>query len=264
MSWLDDIVDFGSSVLDYGSQALNWLGGSGIGSSLAKTAILGYGLNQVTKSINQDNATKNTTSQPDPGVRLTLDASTDNKIPVVYGTAFVGGILTDAQLGNSNQTMFYVLTLCERTGVKMSDSVQSEISFEEIYLNDEKIVFESDGITVNSSVDRTGASNSAFNGLIKIYCYNNGGSNPVSPAGYSATLSNAHSIMPNWTLYNQMTNLVFAIIRVDYNKEKNVTGLGKLQFKLKNTMTLPGDCLYDMLTNTVYGAAIDPTEVFSS
>ena len=137
MSWLDDIVD-------YGSTALNWLGGNSIVGSLAKTALLGYGLNQVTKSINQDNATKNTTSQPDPGVRLQVDPDPQHKIPVVYGQAFLGGIVTDAVLTNSNQTMFYCLTLCERTGVKLSDSVQSVITFKDVYLNDESVQFKSD------------------------------------------------------------------------------------------------------------------------
>jgi hypothetical protein len=258
MSWLDDIVDFGST-------ALNWLGGNSIAGNLAKTAILGYGLNQVTKSINQDNATKNTTSQPDPGVRLQVDPDPQHKIPVVYGQAFLGGIVTDAVLTNSNQTMFYCLTICERTGVKLSDSVQSVVTFKDIYLNDERVQFKSDGITVDFTVDRTGTQNDFPRDLVKIYLYNNGSTGAVVPEAYSnGSLSNAFAIMPNWTSNHTMNDLVFAIVRVDYNKEKNVTQLPKLEFQVSNTMTLPGDCIYDTLTNTRYGAAIDATEVFSS
>jgi hypothetical protein len=54
-----------------------------------------------------------------------------------------------------------------------------------------------------------------------------------------------------------MSNLVFVIVRVDYNKDKNITGLGDLTFEIKNSMKLPGDCLYDYMTNTRYGAGID-------
>ena len=258
MSWLDDIVDFGST-------ALNWLGANPIVGSLAKTAILGYGLNKVTSSINQDNAAKNKTSEPDPGVRLQVDPDPQHKIPVVYGNAFLGGIVTDAAITNSNQTMFFCVTICERTGVKLSDTVQSVITFKDIYINDERVVFKSDGITVDSTVDRTGTVNDSPRDLIKIYCYNNGSTGAVVPAAYSnASLSNAYAIMTNWTSNHTMNNLVFAIVRIDYNKEKNVTGLPKIEFQLSNTMTLPGDCLYDMLTNGLYGADIDPTEVYTS
>jgi hypothetical protein len=258
MSWLDDIVDFGST-------ALNWLGSSPVVSSLAKTAILGYGLNKVTSSINQDNATKNTTSQPDPGVRLQVDPDPQHKIPIVYGTAFLGGIVTDAVLTNSNQTMVYCLTICERTGVKLSDSAQSVISFKDIYLNDERVIFKADGITVDSTVDRTGTVNDFPRDLIKIYCYNNGSTGPTTPIYNTGTnANNAYAVMTNWTANHTMDNLVFAIVRVDYSKEKNITQLPKLDFQISNTMTLPGDCIYDMLTNTRYGAAIDATEVFSS
>lgn len=259
MSWLDDIVDFGST-------ALNWLGGNSIAGNLAKTAILGYGLNQVTKSINQDNATKNKTSQPDPGVRLQVDPDPQHKIPVVYGQAFLGGIVTDAVLTNSNQTMFYCLTICERTGLlNLGAGAQSVISFKDIYLNDERVIFKSDGITVDYTVDRTGTVNDFPRDLVKIYCYNNGSTGPTTPIyNTGSNSSNAYAVMPNWTANHTMDNLVFAIVRVDYNKEKNVTQLPKLEFQVSNTMTLPGDCIYDTLTNTRYGAAIDPTEVFTS
>ena len=73
----------------------------------------------------------------------------------------------------------------------------------------------------------------------------------------------AWSIMPGWTSAHTMNDLVFAIVKVEYNKEKNVTKLGKLDFKIRNSMTEPGDCLYDYMTNTRYGAGIDPQEINS-
>jgi hypothetical protein len=59
-----------------------------------------------------------------------------------------------------------------------------------------------------------------------------------------------------------MTNLCFALIRIDYNREKNVTGLGDIKFVIENSMTKPGDCLYDYMTNTRYGAGISAEEIY--
>jgi hypothetical protein len=36
-----------------------------------------------------------------------------------------------------------------------------------------------------------------------------------------------------------------------------------MRFKIQNSMTLPGDCIYDYMTNTRYGAGIDPAEINS-
>jgi hypothetical protein len=53
-----------------------------------------------------------------------------------------------------------------------------------------------------------------------------------------------------------MSDLVFAIVKVDYNRDKNVTSIGDYQFKITNSMKLGGDCLFDYATNTRYGAGI--------
>jgi hypothetical protein len=85
----------------------------------------------------------------------------------------------------------------------------------------------------------------------------------VVPRGYSnGSLLAAYALMPNWGTDHTMNDLVFALVRVDYNKEKNVTGLGTIDFKMKNTMTQSGDVLYDYMTNTRYGAGIDPAEIY--
>jgi hypothetical protein len=61
-----------------------------------------------------------------------------------------------------------------------------------------------------------------------------------------------------------MNNLAFAIVRIDYDKEKDVTSLGEFKFRINNTMYQAGDCLYDYMTNTRYGAGIDSGEIYSS
>lgn len=258
-SWLDTIID-------YGSQAVDWFTGSSVTASLARTAVTGYALNRVTASINKDNeAARASETTPDTGTRIRLDPDTENKIPVVYGQAHVQGIVTDAYLTEDNKTMFFVITLSEKTGLtNLGTGAASVINFNAVYWNDQKINFRSDGITASSTVDRQGNPNSNIDGLVKVYCFNNGSNGPVSPVGYNyGGLQAAYNIMPGWTANHTMSDLVFAIVRVDYNKEKSITSLGNLRFYLNNSMTQAGDCIYDMMTNARYGAGIQPSEINS-
>jgi len=259
MSFLDKVLDVGSSVWSAFT-------GPGTGAAIARATALGYLLKEITESINKDNQKPDTaTSQtPDYGVRLQVDPNTDSSIPVVYGQAFVGGYITDARLTNENQTMWYCLTLCEKTGTLLSTDEDSVISFEELYWNETKINFQSDGITAASLSDEDGNSSDDINGLVKIYCFNNGSSSPVTPTGFSdAGLSNAFALFPEWTPNHTMSNLVFILCRVDYSAEKDITGIGDIKVKLKNTMSQPGDVLYDYMTNSRYGAGIEAEEIFS-
>lgn len=259
MSWIDDVVSFGS-------KAIKTVASSDIGSSLARTAVLGLLLNQMNKSVNKQNSLPDAanSTQPDRFVREQLSPDSKHSIPVVYGSAFTKGIITDAYMTADNQTMWYCITICEKTGTLLSTSADSVITFDEIWWNQQKLAFNSDGITVSSATDADGNVNSNVSGLIEVYCYNNGGSGPVVPTGYTnGGLYAANAIFPSWNSYHQMSDLVFCIVKITYNKEKDITGLGELEFKLSNTMTLPGDVLYDYMTNTRYGAGIDETEIYS-
>ena len=180
MSWIDDVVSFGSKIYKSVSS-------SEIGSSLAKTAILGVLLNQVNKSINKENSPPQAsrTNQPDRFVREQMSPDSTHAIPVVYGTAFTKGIITDAYLAPDNLTMWYCITIAEKTGTLLSTSADSVISFNEIWWNDQKLSFQSDGITVAAGTDVNGNVNSNIAGLIEIYCYNDGSQSPTIPFGYT-------------------------------------------------------------------------------
>jgi len=258
MSFLDDIADVGSS-------AWSMLTGPGVAAGVARAAALGYLLKQVTESINKENSKPSTaeTTRPDTGVREQVNPNVNQSIPVVYGQAYLGGIISDAEITNANQTMFYALTICEKTGT-LIDGTASSISFEDIYWDGNRITFQSDGITVASLTDEDGVVNNEVNGLIKIYCFSGDSDTPVVPTGYTNTsLQAAYNVMPNWTASHQMNDLIFAIVRIDYNKDKDTTGLGDITFKMKNTMTEPGDCLWDYMRNTRYGAGITDEEIYS-
>lgn len=261
MSFLDDILDVGKGVWDM-------LTGPGVGAGIARATALSYLLKEVTDSTKKENtvpeqARPEAATTPDYGVREQVDPNTEHSIPVVYGTAFLGGVVTDAVLTNSNQTMWYCLAICEKTG-NLIDGTPSALTFENIYWNQNKVIFQSDGVTVSSFQDEDGIISTKPNGLIKIYCFNNGSTGPIVPTGYAnGSLQNAYNIFPNWTVNHTMENLVFALIRVDYNKEKEVTGLGNIEFKMKNSMSQPGDVINDYLTNTRYGAGIAVEEIYS-
>jgi hypothetical protein len=259
MSWLDDLSSLGSSI--FKSQA-----SQNIALNVAKTAALGLILNQVSKSVNKDNSkpTVANTSQPDRFVREQLSPDTNHSVPVIYGTAFTKGIITDAVLSDDNKTMWYCITICEKTGTLLSTSAASSFTFNKVYLNSGEVTFQSDGITVQSITSADGILDNQMNGFIKIYCFNNGSNSPVVPEGYTnGSMLFARDLMPNWTANHAMTDLVFALVRVEYNKERNVTSLGEIEFKLTNTMTLPGDCVNDYMRNTRYGAGIPDAEIYS-
>jgi hypothetical protein len=270
MGWFDDIVDtVGSVVSGVGS----FMRENPIVGSLLSTVVTGFALNKITDSISSDSATNSGsggnggTSAPQPkatdfGVPIQVPANQDNKIPVFYGTAVVGGIVTEAVMSNNRQTMTYVITICEKTGaVNLGAGAASVISFQKIYWNDMEVVFQSDGITVSQLVNSVGDVDPGPNGIVKIWCYNNGSSNSTSPVGYSAISTVAYDHVPNWDGTFSMDQLVFIVIQITYNKEKNVTGLPTMKFLLSNTLKQPGDVMYDYMTNTRYGAGIAPGDI---
>ena len=262
MSWLDDIVDFGSSVV---SGVGSFFGSNSLGSNVLKSVLTGVALNKVTNSINKSNdSVKDAKTAPvDPGVRIQTKASTEQKIPVLYGTATFGGSLIDARMTSNNKIMYYCYALCENTGTMLSTGGASSISFNTVYWNDQRIVFKADAITADYMVDRNGTIDKSINDLVKVYLYRSGSgsSSQAFTTGTSGTQANAYSIVPGWDSTWTLDNLAFMVVRVEYNKEKGITGIANMTVNMANSMTMPGDVLYDMMTNTRYGAGIAPADI---
>lgn len=229
-----------------------------IGSTLARTALLGLALNKMNKSIQKANEAANQ-RQPE---RIQLNPNTENPIPVVYGNAYVKGAVTDAYLSNDKLTMWFCLTICEVTGNLLSTSSPSVISFNEAYMDGLRLSFKSDGYTVDKIYDESGNSSDKWSGLIEIYPFNNGSANPTSFTTQSTgNTTAATSLFPDWTATDAMSNLVFVLVKIKYNADKDLRRLGEMQFKISNTMKKPGDCLFDYATNTRYGAGIPAAEI---
>lgn len=257
-SFIDDIINVGSSVWD-------WATGNSTSAGMARAAALGYMLREVQKSINKDNAKAGSESAPgvvDRGVREQVDPNTENVVPVVYGRAWVRPRVVDAVLTNNNKTMWYAMAICEQTGIIMETGAQSVIQIVEIQVNEQTLVFEVDGVTVSGAYDQNGAAVDTLRGSMRVYAFAGGSDKPVRINGNgSIPLVPAWNLMPGWTSSHKMSNLVFILIRLDYNAEKQVTGLGQVKVRVNNTMSKPGDVIYDYMTNPIYGAGLNAADI---
>lgn len=252
MSFIDNINTLGSD-------NAGWLGSGSIGSAMATTAIAGLALSQISQSVNASN-----TTNPNDKNTIQVTPDTTNRIPVIYGTAFTGGVLVDAQISSDNLTMWYVYAISEKTGAKLSDGQQSTFTFKEFYYNNQRLILDNDGITALYSVDSNSVVDYSVAGLVKVYCYNGNSTTPVVPQLYSNnSLQPAYSIVANWTSTDAMNDLIFAVVEIHYSKEKNITSQPTMLFHVSNSMTLPGDCILDYATNTRYGAGISSGEIYS-
>lgn len=233
-----------------------FLTGGGIGSTLAKTALLGYALNRMQRSMNKRND-----AVRDQGSRVQLAPDTETSIPVVYGDAFVSGKVVDATLSDGNGVLWVCLVICEKTG-NLINGNPSVITIQEVYWDGLKLEFQGDGTTVNKAFDEDGNSVD-WNGLIRVFPFSGNSNSPVNlvtPFGTGNTQP-AYNLFPNWTANHMMNDLVFALVRITYNSEKRLTTLGNMQFKVSNTMRKPGDVLNDYMQNTRYGAGIPAAEI---
>jgi hypothetical protein len=247
-----------SGLLNIGKSVSNFFKGNSLGATLAKTAASALALRAVTSSINRQNKPN---ERPDPGVRLQLNPNVDNRIPVVYGKTIFGGDLIDAYMSTNKKTMWFVLVLSEMTGTKINGE-PSVIRFRRIFLDGLELKLKSDGITADRLQDSEGNTDDSIDGLIKIYCYSGNSSKPVVPVGFTnASLQDARNVIPNWDSTKAMNELVFAIVEITYNKEKRITNLGEFRFELENTIALPGDVLFDYMTNPRYGAGIPAGDI---
>jgi hypothetical protein len=241
----------------------------------AVTALISYALNRTISRNQQQTGL-------DAGSRQMLSPATNHKIPVLYGSAFMGGAITDAVLlnnGTNYNVMWTCLTISETTGKLFSTSADSAYTFNKCFRNTDQVIFKSDGITVNNTTDSDGNTDDSMSGLIKIYMYAGSGASAdqLAPAAASCvgntapTLSAVNAwdtgMFPNWvapvgTVPNdRMSDLVFALVRVEYNRDKNVTSIGDYQFNVSNSMTDGGDVIFDYMTNTRYGAGVRLAEI---
>jgi len=201
-------------------------------------------------------------NQPNPGSRQQLPPAGDNKLPVVYGKAYVGGIVTDMSITADNQDIYWVISLSEVTNTETGGSPDT-ITFGNIYWGGKKVNFNANGYSVDSLEDESTAEVQNIAGYMDIYLYRNGSSNPTN-SGFSAiTIMQSAGLIYTWDSTKLMSNCAFAIIHLKYNADRALTSLQSTRFELTNARKSPGDCFLDYFTSTRYGAAI-PTSLIDT
>ena len=196
-----------------------------------------------------DNASLNSIN---PGNPQQQPPASDNKLPVVYGTGWVGGAVVDLSITTNNQVMYYVLALSECT------QSPDTITFGDIFFGGKLCVFDpTDQYKVTGLTDQsTGLTDTTVNGYLSIYLYSNGSSSPANSSSTAIAVMQDSALVYQWDANKLMTNCAFAIVKITYNQNASLTGLQPTKFQLTNSRNSPGDCFLDYLTSTTYGAAI--------
>lgn len=206
--------------------------------------------------------TNDAQNNPNPGSRLQVAPAGDNKVPVVYGSAYVGGIITDLSITQDNQKLFYVLTLAECTNTEQGGTPDT-YTFGDVYWGGKKVVFDgTDQYKVASLYDEsTGLYDTSVAGKLEFYLYSNGSNSPVNSSLSAINVMSSSGLVYTWDGNKLMSNAAFAIIKITYSQKANLTGIQQTKFQITNSRTKPGDCFYDYLTSARYGAAISESNI---
>jgi hypothetical protein len=203
--------------------------------------------------------------------QITLMPDPLNKIPVLYGRGITKGILFDATTTNQGRVLWLAYALCQATGPKLNGT-PSETNLLRVFANGYQIQFDADGRTAVRLIGPRNTFDNSVAGLIRVHYFKRGSAQPALPFGYGAgafpgfpgstdPLLDARQLMPTFLGQDIGKDLVFAIVQITYNEFSGLTEIPEFSFDLQNTMDDPGDCIYDYLTNRVYGAGVPPEEI---
>jgi hypothetical protein len=208
-------------------------------------------------------ANKKGAGAQDVGSRFSLGPATNNKLPVSYGSAFLGTVMTDAKITTDQKTMYYVYSVCEATSGTMS--------FGKIFWNGKEVTLGAGDYGANNKVvslttnATTPQVDDTINGYAWIYQFSNGSSSGINTGGTSAITILQDAGIPvgdRWTSTDLMSDTCFIIVKVIYNQDvQDVRTDPKLSVQVTNTLTKPGEVLYDYMTDVQYGCAIDPANI---
>jgi hypothetical protein len=232
-------------------------------------AMLAFAINMVASTIISrvfapDMPTFDGTRYPNPGNRQQIPPATDNKLPIIYGSSYVGGIVIDLSISNNNQQIYYVMALSEVTNSEYGNTADV-FSFGDVYWGGKKVIFSTtvgETYKVTGLLDEsTGITDTTVAGLMEFYFYRNGSSTPTNSSLSAITVMSDTNLVYKWDATKLMTNCAFVILKLTYSTNANITGLQQTKFQVNNPRTLPGDCFLDYLRSTRYGAALPLTSI---
>lgn len=193
----------------------------------------------------------------DVGNRQQVPPATDNKLPVVYGEAWLGGTIVDLSISENNQDLYYVLAIAEVTG-----NGTDTITFGDAYWGGKKVTFRADGFTVASLTDESsGVVDTTVDGRMRFYFYRDGSYTPTNSTQNAISVMSNSNLIYKWDSTKLMTNTAFVIIHITYSQTANIRGIEQTRFQLINSRSNTGDVFYDYLTNEVYGGAIPVSQI---
>ncbi len=199
--------------------------------------------------------------QPNPGNRQQLAPAGDNKLPVIYGSAYTGGIITDLSITEDNQDLYWVFALSEVTNTETGGTPDT-FTFGNVYWGGKLCIFDPTAqYKVTGLKDESTGEIQDVLGYMDIYLYRNGSNSPTNSSSSAIQIMNSPNLIYTWDNTKLMSNTAFAIIHLKYNQDRNLTSLAQTRFQLTNSRTAPGDCFLDYFTSTRYGAAIDITNI---
>ena len=239
-----------AGAIGIGAAAASAIGAVG---AFAARTLLTIGISKLISNTTDTPAAGSNTPAADP--RAQKSPTTVNKIPVVYGSAYVGPTIIDAILSTDQTTMYYVCALSEVT--------TGTFTFGNIYFNGDLITLGTGGdaakvlsLTNNAVPPQV---DTKIAGNMYVYLFNNGSSSGINTGGQTAIQILSDVSIPvasRWSATDTMSSCAFAVIKLIYNSDAGTTQLGSLNFQLINDLDNPGAVISNYLTNTVYGCAI--------
>lgn len=241
-----------AGAVGFGAAVATAIGGV---AAFAARTLLTIGISKLISNRQGSDAT----GTQDAGARVQLPPATDNKLPVIYGSAYIAPVITDAKISTDQKTMWYVCALTEVTDT-------GTISFGEVYYDSKLVTF--DGSDPTKVVSLTTNSDPAqvdtkVSGNLYMYFYNNGSSSPTNTSQTAIQVLQDAGIDPlyQWTSTDIMDKTAFVIVKVNYNQDAGTTNIGQLSVQTINSLSTPGEVIYDYMTNTRYGCSVPATKI---
>jgi hypothetical protein len=250
-------------------------------------AIVATGAAYITSRIINGNPNKGNNSAAgggSQGGRIQVPPATNNKIPVLYGSAYVNGIITDARLISTDQkkndTMFYCIVLsetCNDAGATytVNDAYWNDLRLTAVdsttnahKVKDGRKNVDDPDTSVEDFIDTNFIVDGQSLVEYRVYAGSSAANKQIYPTQASGNTQAAYDFWGNnddsWDNTYAMKGLVFAIVKITYNGEKGFTALPNMTFNISNSLSNPADVWYDYMTGIRYGAGIDSTYIDST